>query len=91
MKIETSTDLLISDLVTNLLPMTASVREKHLLRETLNSLVRLAKSEQILEMKSNIRRLTGPLPVTSARARFRASFGGANEVCQQKFEFMKPE
>ena len=91
MKIETSTDHLIRELVTNLLPTTSSVREKHLLREALNSLVRLAKSEQILEMKSNIRRLTGPLPATSTRSRFRASFGGGHELCQQKFEFMKPE
>ncbi len=91
MKIETCTDQVISELVTNLLPAASTPREKHLLREALNSLVRLAKSEQIVEMKSNIRRLTGPIPGAGVRARFRSSFSDKGWSEQQQFEFMKPE
>ena len=89
MKIESSTDQIISDLVTTLLPQGSSLREKHLLRETLNSLVRLAKSEQVVEMKNNVRRLTGPLVEQMARTRLRAT--GLDKGWQQQFEFMKPE
>jgi len=91
MKIETSTDQIIRELITTLLPANANLREKHVMLESLNSLVRLAKSEQILEMKTNIRRLTGPFSAYATRSRFRASLIGANWPGQQQFEFMKPE
>lgn len=91
MKNETCTDQVVSQLVANLLPSAASLRDKHLLRETLNSLVRLAKSEQILEMKNNIRHLTGLLAAGSTRARFRSPFMRSALGNQQQFEFMKPE
>lgn len=87
MKIDTCTDQVVSELVANLLPAACTAREKHLLREALNGLVRLAKSEQVLEMKNTVRHLTGPLPVINPRARLRPAFPGADCNWQQQFEF----
>jgi hypothetical protein len=39
----------------------ATLRQKHVFEQTLYALVRLAKSEQIMEIKANVRKLTGPL------------------------------
>ena len=41
----------------------ANLREKHVFEQNLQCLVRLAKSEQMMELKANVRKLTGPLPV----------------------------
>ncbi len=41
----------------------ANLREKHVFEQNLHCLVRLAKSEQMMELKANVRKLTGPLPV----------------------------
>lgn len=43
----------------------ASAKEKHVLREALRALVRLAKTEQMLEIKGSVRKLT-TLPCPSA-------------------------
>lgn len=90
MKLHTCTDQVVSDLIVSLLPQDCSMRQQHLLREALNSLVRLAKSEQMLEMKNNVRRLTGPVIDPAARGRVRHD-GAAANGWQQQFEFMKPE
>lgn len=44
-----------------------SLRQKHVYEQTLLSLVRLAKSEQFMEIKANVRKLTGPLPIFKPR------------------------
>ena len=61
---------------------TLSTRERHIYREALHALVRLAKSELLLEMKSNVNRLTAG-PVFRAREKARR----AHSQRQQQFEF----
>jgi|GEM_PF-1612013 len=39
-----------------------NVREKHVFRETLRTLVRLAKAEQLFEIKMSVKKLTSPVP-----------------------------
>lgn len=41
-------------------------RQQYILEQTLHALVRLAKSEQMLEIKASVRKLTAPLPTASA-------------------------
>jgi hypothetical protein len=86
------TDEVIESLVATALGPDAGMREKHLYRESLRSLVRLAKSEQVLEIRNSVRRLTGTLDAQAARRRTKAILlaqrlpailGGA----QKKFEF----
>jgi hypothetical protein len=84
------TDQLINDLVAGLLPQESTLREKHVLREALTSLVRLAKSEQMMEVKNNVRRLTGPFTEQTYRARARSGSLPLKGAGQQQFEFMKP-
>ena len=52
------TDAMIEDLVNVTCGEQASEREKHMYREALRSLVRLAKVEQRFEMRSDLRTLT---------------------------------
>lgn len=42
-----------------------SAREKHLFRASLHNLVRLARTEQIMEIKSSVRALTGAVAVNA--------------------------
>lgn len=91
MKLHTRTDQVVSDLVSSLLPEDSTLRQQHVLREALNSLVRLAKSEQMVEVRTNVRRLTGTLTESAARNRSRVSGSAANGFGQQQFEFIKPE
>ena len=84
------TDQLINDLVAGLLPQESTLREKHVLREALTSLVRLAKSEQMMEVKNNVHRLTGTFTEQTYRARARTGSLLLKGTRQQQFEFMKP-
>lgn len=52
------TDAMIEDLVNVTCAEQASEREKHMYREVLRSLVRLAKVEQRFEMRSDLQALT---------------------------------
>lgn len=45
----------------------ASLRQRHVLEQNLYALVRLAKSEQLMEIKANVKKLTGPLPTLKFR------------------------
>lgn len=54
-----STDQMIEDMVATNLGETVSARQKHVYREALRGLVRLAKAEQLHAMKSDVRKLTG--------------------------------
>lgn len=57
MKSNQHTDEMIADLVDLTCGEQAGARERHLYREALRSLVRLAKAEQMFEMKSDIQML----------------------------------
>lgn len=53
-----ATDVLIEDLITATYGSNISERKKHVFREALRGLVRLANAEQMLAMKNNIKQLT---------------------------------
>lgn len=58
-----STDTMIEEMVEALYGNTVSVRQKHLYREALRALARLAKAEQLREMRRDLRKASGePLP-----------------------------
>ncbi|HEY0846923.1 MAG TPA: hypothetical protein VGE12_16260 [Noviherbaspirillum sp.] len=92
MKKHLATDDVIENLITATLGETASFRQKHIYRESLRGLVRLAKSEQVAEIKANVRRVTGLLEAHSARRRAKAvilaqRIPGMGNDLQQQFEF----
>jgi hypothetical protein len=58
MKQNSHTEEMIAELVSVTCGEDASVRETHTFREALRSLVRLAKAEQMCEMKTDIQSLT---------------------------------
>ncbi len=59
-----------------------SERERHVYRQALHALVRLAKSELMMEMRANVKKLTGVAP---KRPRERSRHAAAPR--QQQFEF----
>lgn len=83
------------DVIENLINATlkdATARQQHLFRESLRNLVRLAKAEKVVEIKTNVRRLTGALETHSARRRAKAvllaqRLPGLLDQGQQQFEF----
>lgn len=92
MKKKLETDYAIENLIAAMLGDAASCRERHIYRENLRGLVRLAKSEQVAEIKDNVRRVTGLLEANSARRRAKAillaqRFPGIFDGSQQQFEF----
>lgn len=92
MKKKLDTDDVIENLVTATVGEDAPARQRHLFRENLRSLVRLAKAEQVMEIKANVRRLTGVLDAHSARRRAKAvllaqRLPGLLDHGQQQFEF----
>lgn len=92
MKKQMNTELAIEDLIAATCGEEASAREKYILREALRGLVRLAKSEQVLEMKSNVDRLTGVAASREARRRAKAiimaqRLEGAPRFTQKQLEF----
>ena len=84
MKPKTGTELAIAELLSASCPKDMSAREKHLYRESLRNLVRLAQSELLVEMRRNVCRLTGFQSGAARRGR-----GIHQEVrpLQQRFEF----
>ena len=84
-----NTETVIADMVEAFCGPAGGSREKHLYREALRSLVRLAKSEQMCELKSNVERLTSGANARLARRLAREilvaqRFGGPG---QKQFEF----
>jgi len=71
-------DTVIENLIDASLGGEAEVRSRHVLREALRGLVRLAKSEQMLEIKTNVYKLTGTLTTTCGLRRSKAS--GAHDA-----------
>lgn len=72
MKKTLNTDIAIEDLVASICGTDSTLREKHVYREALRGLVRLAKSEQMIEMKESVDRLTGAVAARIARRRAKA-------------------
>jgi hypothetical protein len=92
MKKQLDTDDVIENLITATLSEDATTRQRHLFRESLRGLVRLAKAEKVVEIKTNVRRLTGILETHSARRRAKAvllaqRLPGLLDQGQQQFEF----
>lgn len=91
MKKKLDSDAVIESLIAAVLE-NATARERHIFRENLRSLVRLAKAEQVTEIKANVRRLAGALETHSARRRAKAvlmaqRLPGILDQAQQQFEF----
>ncbi len=55
---ELNTDEVINNMVSAVCGQGATSRERHMYRETLRNLVRLAKAEQMAEMRANVEKLT---------------------------------
>jgi hypothetical protein len=92
MKKKFDSDDVIESLISATLGEQAGPRERHLYRESLRSLVRLAKAEQVVEIKASVKRLTGTLDSQNARRRAKAillaqQLPGILSSAQQKFEF----
>lgn len=75
-----STQEMVESLVNAYSVQNANLRQKHIFEQTLHALVRLAKSEQMMEIKTNVRKLTGPVP--AAKARSTASKAGLAALAQ---------
>lgn len=56
----------IEDMIQATLGDNASMRERHMLRQSLLNLVRLARAEQCLEMQANVDKVVSMLPSESA-------------------------
>jgi hypothetical protein len=67
-----NSEVAIEDLVAANCGETATARQKHIYREALRGLVRLAKAEQLREMKTSVDRLTGAIAARAARRQTRA-------------------
>ena len=94
MKKKLATDEIIDSLIAATLDQETPDRQRYLLREGLRNLVRLAKSEQTVEMQSNIRRLTGAIEWRMARKIARSTLAAhrlpeASVRAQQQFEFQE--
>jgi hypothetical protein len=92
MKKQLETDQVIENLIAAMLGDDATMRQKHLFRESLRGLVRLAKSEQVMDIKANVKKLTGALDAQNARRRAKAvllaqRLPGILASAQQQFEF----
>jgi hypothetical protein len=92
MKKQLDTDCIIEEMIAANLGPEAGFREKHLFRESLRSLVRLAKAEQVVDIKMSVRRLTGALEQHAARRRAKAVLLAQRlpdlpDNAQRKFEF----
>ena len=60
-------DTVIEHLIAATLGTDAGIREQHAMRESLRGLVRLAQAEQMREIRSNVVKLTAPMPILSAQ------------------------
>lgn len=88
-----TTETVIADLLDSPYGAMLDARAKYLFRESLYSLVRLAKAEQIMEIKSSVEKLTG-ISAASAYTLSESDVPAGNLVfdrLQQRFEFHDPE
>jgi hypothetical protein len=83
-----STEQVIADLIDTLYGRDLPVREKHVFREALRGLVRLAKSEQMLEMKTSVKKLTGVItPAMQRRIKANQHTESVPKRVPQQLEF----
>jgi hypothetical protein len=66
------TDAVISDLVEAAVGENGTARTRHVLSEALHGLVRLARMEQLVEMRRDVERSAGSMTATSQRRHTRA-------------------
>lgn len=69
MKITSSTDVLIEDLIDATYGADTNTRQTFIFKEALLGLVRLAKAEQVLEMRTNLAKLIGDPSLATGRQR----------------------
>ena len=69
MKIQSSTDVLIQELLDATYGQDANLRQKFVFKQALHGLVRLSKAEQIFEMRTTVEKLIGSQSLSSARQR----------------------
>lgn len=74
-------DTVIENLVNLHVEKGSGARQRHLLRESLRALVRLAQSQQIMEIKSSVRKLGGLAPCEAVER------AGGNALAQGQLEF----
>jgi hypothetical protein len=72
-------DTVIEDLVNLHAPQEVGARQRHLLRESLRALVRLGQSEQIMGIRSSVRKLSGQSDIIER--------AGSSALVQGQFEF----
>jgi hypothetical protein len=83
MRSKKGTDVVITEMVSASCRRDMSARERHLFRESLRNLVRLAQAELLADMRSNVCRLTGLVqPARRSRGLERNTL-----QMQQGFEF----
>lgn len=69
MKITSSTDMLIEDLIGATYGANTNSRQTFIFKEALLGLVRVAKAEQVLEMRTNLAKLIGDPAMVTGRQR----------------------
>ena len=91
MKITSSTELLIENLLEATYPCNASGRQKFVFKEALLGLVRLAKAEQVLEMRTTVENLIGTSSIYNGRQRtkLRQRHGVQSGRLPQQMEFQQ--
>lgn len=88
MKSKHGTDRAIVEMMGTGIAKNMDARERYLFRESLHNLVRLAKSEQMMELKNNVRRLTSSVTFAGGRPAAKGGrTGWTSEQIQQQFEF----
>ena len=89
MKSTSSTDMFIEDLVNATYGGSTNARQRFVFRETLLGLVRLAKAEQVLEMRTSLEKLIGgpSSTITFQRARSRQRNHAQSGRWPQQMEF----
>jgi hypothetical protein len=75
MKIPSSTDALIKELLNATCGQDANVRQKFIFKQALLGLVRLAKAEQVFEMRTTVEKLIGSQSSIKARQRSKSRQG----------------
>ncbi|MDB5840049.1 MAG: hypothetical protein JWQ23_2001 [Herminiimonas sp.] len=86
---KTGTDAVIADMIEATHGQGLSAREQYVYREALLSLVRLAKSELVHEIKTNVYKLIGSPITLSSRQRVKSGQNTERNfvLVQQQFEF----
>jgi hypothetical protein len=87
MRPKSATEKTVSELMNVHYGRNLTARERHIYQETLFALVRLAKSEMRLEMKTSVKKLTGPVTFALLRAKRSQRSDQVSGCFQRQFEF----